>query len=432
MGSMLYILLALTVLVAFFILMIFVPGNLNRVYIKYILLAYPLLAIDLLPSIISANIFCFTTIIFLIFFYKQNSLERSNKKSLYYFLFILLSVIVLGGLINAENLTLTSIAYLIEYLSIFIFSCVLVGECEADRKFVYQLVNCLKITLFVSLLFMIGQVFIGPSFTIAKSPNINVLSGISIRYTSFFQDPQKYGQFLSACSFFFLIKTSDSRTRQFLNYCLLFFSILAIFMTGGRGALGGWLVAILFLILLGNAKYRLVLFFSIALLAIVAYNYSNSFAIFQRGADLTESYNFRYAIWQDAFHIFLDNPIWGIGIGNYANYVSVHNPDQYWIDDNVITFFDHPESGYLKLLTEYGAIGFLVILLIILIPLYKGITLYFKSQRSLQLILTASVLTWLVGFYTVYSLGDIRILILIATIIGLMIADYKLTTNEVV
>ena len=429
---MLYILLALTVLVAFFILMIFVPGNLNRVYIKYILLAYPLLAIDLLPSIISANIFCFTTIIFLIFFYKQNSLERSNKKSLYYFLFILLSVIVLGGLINAENLTLTSIAYLIEYLSIFIFSCVLVGECEADRKFVYQLVNCLKITLFVSLLFMIGQVFIGPSFTIAKSPNINVLSGISIRYTSFFQDPQKYGQFLSACSFFFLIKTSDSRTRQFLNYCLLFFSILAIFMTGGRGALGGWLVAILFLILLGNAKYRLVLFFSIALLAIVAYNYSNSFAIFQRGADLTESYNFRYAIWQDAFHIFLDNPIWGIGIGNYANYVSVHNPDQYWIDDNVITFFDHPESGYLKLLTEYGAIGFLVILLIILIPLYKGITLYFKSQRSLQLILTASVLTWLVGFYTVYSLGDIRILILIATIIGLMIADYKLTTNEVV
>ena len=432
MGSMLYILLALTVLVAFFILMIFVPGNLNRVYIKYILLAYPLLAIDLLPSIISANIFCFTTIIFLIFFYKQNSLERSNKKSLYYFLFILLSVIVVGGLINAENLTLTSIAYLIEYLSIFIFSCVLVGECEADRKFVYQLVNCLKITLFVSLLFMIGQVFIGPSFTIAKSPNINVLSGISIRYTSFFQDPQKYGQFLSACSFFFLIKTSDSRTRQFLNYCLLFFSILAIFMTGGRGALGGWLVAILFLILLGNAKYRLVLFFSIALLAIVAYNYSNSFAIFQRGADLTESYNFRYAIWQDAFHIFLDNPIWGIGIGNYANYVSVHNPDQYWIDDNVITFFDHPESGYLKLLTEYGAIGFLVILLIILIPLYKGITLYFKSQRSLQLILTASILTWLVGFYTVYSLGDIRILILIATIIGLMIADYKLTTNEVV
>ncbi len=429
---MLYILLALTVLVAFFILMIFVPGNLNRVYIKYILLAYPLLAIDLLPSIISANIFCFTTIIFLIFFYKQNSLERSNKKSLYYFLFILLSVIVVGGLINAENLTLTSIAYLIEYLSIFIFSCVLVGECEADRKFVYQLVNCLKITLFVSLLFMIGQVFIGPSFTIAKSPNINVLSGISIRYTSFFQDPQKYGQFLSACSFFFLIKTSDSRTRQFLNYCLLFFSILAIFMTGGRGALGGWLVAILFLILLGNAKNRLVLFFSIALLAIVAYNYSNSFAIFQRGADLTESYNFRYAIWQDAIHIFFDNPIWGIGIGNYANYVSVHNPDQYWIDDNVITFFDHPESGYLKLLTEYGAIGFLVILLIILIPLYKGITLYFKSQRSLQLILTASVLTWLVGFYTVYSLGDIRILILIATIIGLMIADYKLTTNEVV
>jgi O-antigen ligase len=432
MGSMLYILLALAVLSAFFILMIFIAGNPNRIYLKYILLAYPLLAIDLLPSMLSTNIFCFTTIVFLIFFYKRPALVSSKTKSTYPIFFILLSIIVAGGLINAESLTLASATYLMEYTSIFIFARILIDECTADRKFIYQVIDCLKITLFISLSFMLGQIILGPSFTIAKSPNINVLSGLNIRYTSFFQDPQKYGQFLSACSFFFFIKTSDSKFGQVVNYSLLILSVLSIFLTGGRAALGGWLAAILFLLFLGNAKYRAVLFLSVSLLAIVAFNFSNSFAIFQRGADLAESYNFRYTIWQDAFRIFSDNPIWGIGIGNYANYVSIHNPDQYWIDDNVITFFDHPESGYLKLLTEYGAFGFLIILLMIIVPLFKGVLLYFKADRNLHLLLSASLITWLVGFYTVYSFGDIRILILISTIIGLMIADYKLTTDEVV
>lgn len=432
MGSLLYILLALFVLSVFFFLMMFVPGNLNRLYVKYILLAFPLVAIDLLPSIMNINIFSFTTIIFLTFFYKRSSVNSQSKKSVYRIFFICLSVVVAGGLIHAESLTLTSLTYLMEYTSIFIFSRILIEECTADRKFIFQVVDCLKVTLFVSLLFMVGQIIIGPSFTIAKSPNINVLSGANIRYTSFFQDPQKYGQFLSACSFLFLINADSTKNRQVLNYSLLFFSVLSIFLTGGRGALAGWLLATLFLSLFGSAKFRIAFLFSLLTLGIVAYNYSNSFAIFQRGSNLTDSYNFRYAIWEDAFRIFIDNPIWGIGIGNYANYVSVHNPDQYWINDNVITFFDHPESGYLKLLTEYGIFGFAVILFMIIVPLYKGILLYFKTRQTLHLLLTASLLTWLVGFYSVYSLGDIRILILVATLIGLMIADYKITTNEVV
>ncbi|MFN5423165.1 MAG: O-antigen ligase family protein [bacterium] len=431
MGSLFYILIALAALATFFILMILVPGNLNKLYIKYILLVYPLMAIDLMPSVLSTNIFSFTTIIFLLVFYKRARLSANDKKSIYRLFFIVLSVVVAAGLILAESLTLTSVTYLMEYTSIFIFSRVLIDECLVDRKFVHEAVNCLKITLFVSLLFMCGQLMFGPSFTIAKSPNINVLSGMHIRYTSFFQDPQKFGQFLSACSFLFLIKSSTEKKWDMINYVLLFLSLVSIFLTGGRGALAGWLLGILFLSFFGEAKFRLAVLLSIIVLGIVAYNYSTSFAIFQRGTDIVDSYNFRYAIWEDAFKIFYDNPFWGIGIGNYANYVSVHNPDQYWINDNVITFFDHPESGYLKLLTEFGVLGFIVILLMIFTPLYKGVILYFKTHRSFHLLLAASLTTWLVGFYTVYSLGDIRILILVATLLSLMIADYKLTTNEV-
>lgn len=432
MGSLFYILIALTALAAFFILMILVPGNPNKLYVQYILLVYPLMAIDLMSSVLSTNIFSFTTLIFLLLFYKRAPLFENDKKSIYRVFFIALSVVVGAGLILAESLTSTSVTYLMEYISIFIFSRVLIDECLIDRKFIHTAINCLKVTLFVSLVFMCGQLIVGPSFTIAKSPNINVLSGIHVRYTSFFQDPQKYGQFLGACSFLFLIKSSEERKWDFINYALLILSVLSIFLTGGRGALGGWLLGVFLLIFLGNARYRIPVILALIVLGTVVYNYSSSFAMFQRGTSLADSYEFRYAIWKDAIKIFTDNPFWGVGIGNYANYVSVHNPDQYWISDNVITFFDHPESGYLKLLTEFGGIGFAVILLMIFTPLYKGILLYFKTYRSFHLLLSASLITWLVGFYTVYSLGDIRILILVASLLSLMIADYKLTTNEVV
>ena len=427
---MFYILIALAALCTFFVLMIFVAGNSNKVYIKYILLVYPLMAIDLMPSALSINIFSFTTVMFFILFYKRAPLSEIYLNGIFHIFFFALYFVVEGVLVFSESLTLTSFTYIIDYASIFIFSKVLVDECLNDQKFIYQVVNCLKVTFFVSLLFMCGQLIMGPSFTIAKSQNINVLSGTHIRYPSFFQDPQKYGQFLSTCSFLFLIRSSEERRWDMINYILLFISVVAIFLTGGRSAFGGWLLGFLLLILLGKSKYRIPAILSLIALGTVVYNFSNSFAMFQRGTNLVDSYEFRYAIWEDAIKIFWDNPFLGIGIGNYANYVSLHNPDQYWVSENVITFFDHPESGYLKLLTEFGAFGFIFILFIIFIPLYKGIALYFKTDRSFHLLLSASFITWLIGFYTVYSLGDIRIFILVGTLLSLMIADYKLTTNE--
>jgi O-antigen ligase len=140
---------------------------------------------------------------------------------------------------------------------------------------------------------------------------------------------------------------------------------------------------------------------------------------------LSEAYEFRYAIWQDAYAIFLDHPFFGIGLGNYANYVAVHNPDQYWISDNEVTPFDHPESGYLKLLTEFGLIGFAIVMFLLLKPVYVGLKTYFKTRDLSLVALASSIFTWLVGFYTVYSFGDIRIKILIVSIICMLIATSK-------
>jgi len=421
------ILMGLAFLVASFFLytMFFTRENRERAYLKYVFLAYPFIGIDILPSILSTTLFVFITAVFCFFFYQYRSLQSSNS-SPYYRLFLLLLVIVGIGLWLAEDLSNDSTTDFIQLLAIFFFAKVLIDELYRDASFRTTVLQSMKITLLFSFIFLACQFILGPAFSIAKSQNINVAGGIAIRYPSFFQDPQKYAQYLSASSLLMLLipgKTASKTSDMGLLLCAI--SMIALLFTGGRAGLGGWLVGLMVVLIFGNAQYRAAIVVVSLLVSFFIYNYSEAIPIFKRDA-LEDAYAFRYAIWQDAFDIFLAHPIFGIGLGNYANYVSVHNPDQFWINDNDITFFDHPESGYLKLLTEFGFIGFLLVLLFVLLPMYNGMKTYLRTKDFSLMVMVAALCTWLVGFYTVYSFGDVRIKILVVSIVCMLIAS----TNE--
>ncbi len=424
MTSTIIMFLALAVLMLFFYAMLFTKEDNNKSYLKFIFIAYPFLGIDLLPSIISTTLFVFITLIFLIFFHKRNPTKHTGSFPYFYlFLFLLLSIGV--GLFLSPDLSKDTITDFVQLLAVFFFAKVLIDEFLLDLGFRTTILHCMKITLMFSFIFLVFQFIFGPSFSFAKSQNINVAGGISIRYPSFFQDPQKYAQYLSASSMLMLLLPGNfkGKTSQF-GLILCGISVIALLFTGGRAALGGWLIGLLIVIVLGNAQYRAAIVSVVILVSLFIYNFSDAIPIFKRD-DLGEAYAFRYAIWQDAFAIFQDHPFFGIGLGNYANYVSVHNPDQYWISDNEITLYDHPESGYLKLLTEFGIVGFLAAMFFILKPIFEGIAMYFKTKDLSLLILVSSITTWMIGFYTVYSFGDIRIKLLIVSIVCMLIASSK-------
>jgi len=424
MTSTIIMFLAVAVLMLFFYAMLFIKEDNNKSYIKFVFIAYPFLGIDLLPSVISTTLFVFITYAFFLFFYKRSPIKHAGSPSyLLLFLFLLSSIGI--GLFLSPDLSKDTMTDFVQLLAVFFFAKVLIDEVQLDVSFRTSIFNCMKITLIFSFLFLALQFIIGPSFSFAKTQNINVAGGMSIRYPSFFQDPQKYAQYLSASSFLMLLLPGkmNGKTSQ-LGLLLCALSMIALLFTGGRAGLGGWLIGLLIVIVLGNAQYRMAIISVAILVSIFIYNFSDTIPIFNR-ADLADSYEFRYAIWQDAFAIFLDHPFFGIGMGNYANYVSMHNPDQYWISDNDVTFFDHPESGYLKLLTEFGLIGFLAVMFFIIKPIYTGVVLYFKTKDLSLLILVSALFTWLIGFYTVYSFGDIRIKILIISIVCMLIASSK-------
>lgn len=424
MPNIFYYLIAFFVLSAFITLMLFTRGDKNKLYIKYIIFLYPLIALDYFPSTISPNLFDYLTIIYLLIFYRYKKISVENGV-IYFRIFSLLTIIAVLGIFFADSYSYLTKTAILQYFTVFCYAKLLVDECISDSSFIFSVVNFLKVPLIISFIFLIIQLIIGPGFSFERSQNHNVISGLSTRFPGFFQDPQKYAQFLSVSSLLLLIKKSNIKSINLLDILLFIASIVAMMYTGGRAGFGGWLIGILILILFGSVQYKATILVAGSILFSILYNYAEIFPMFNRVVSLSEDYDFRYAIWQDAFNIYLDHPFLGIGIGNYSHYVSLHNPDQFWWADNAYAYFDHPESGYLKFLTEFGTIGFIAVFSMILLPVYFSYHVFKKTRSFNILILVAALVSWMISFYTLYSLDDNRIKILIVTIICFLITSYK-------
>ena len=415
--------LVLLVFSLFIFQMLFTKSDKNKGFILFIIFTLPFLSIDIFPYFGNITTFECLTFLFYLFFYKSKNVEVPNG-GLYFFLFISLILVSIIGAFNAATLTNETSIAIIQYSCIFAFAKIVVSECFGNIEFYHSVINALKVTLVFSLFFLLCQFIFGVNFSLEKSLNSNVLVLDVIRYPSFFQDPQKYAQFLSATSFLFLIKGKNTSHLPIVNLLFVCLSFIALLFTGGRAGLGGWCVGFLIFLIFSNNQFKIVSIIVILLLSIVVYYFSESFSMFQRSS-VGDAYDFRISIWQDALNIFNQHPFFGIGIGNYSNYVSVHNPDQFWSSDNRITYFSHPESGYLKILTEFGIVGFILVITFMLFPIFLAFN-YFRKSKDINVVLIISAFSsWLVGFYTVYSFDDSRIRIVIVILICLLITSLQ-------
>jgi O-antigen ligase len=399
--------------------MLFYRGNKNVIFVKFILLSFPFLNLQPFTNI---NDFTIITYLYFFVFYKKRNYSFSGSK-FYGILILLFSITSLLGILLAPvNYDGENTIQFINGFPIFIFIKILIDNCFEDNNFLYTAINCLKITLFASFIFLMIQIPVGVNFSLSHTLNPNITTSSGFRYPSFLSDPQVYSQFLGALSFMSLILFKERKNNIKVNYLLLSFSILAILAAGGRAGFFGWGLGLVFLIMFSNASYRIALAFASSVLYIIAINFQDKFSIFNRGTDLNDTYDFRAGIWNDAIQIYLQHPIFGIGVGNYAKYVTLHNPDQVWLVNNELISFDHPESGYLKFLTEFGTIGFIIIFSLILIPMAKAFFVYLKTKDTNIILMISALICWFVGFYSTFSFGDIRIKIMIGAILGILIA----------
>ena len=381
-------------------------------YLLFVVYFYPLV----FSPDSNYTVFQFITYVYFIYSLRNDIPLFSNSKI--YVTFYFVACIFLSAL-NSEFIG-NSLIGIIKFLPIVIYLQILITECSKNPQFIFRIVKGLRFTLVVSFAFLFLQLLLGVEFSLTLLDNPNI-SYEGIRYPGIFQDPQKHAQYLSAFSFIVLISVPGGKNLSKINYLLFAGTVLALFLTGGRAALLGLILGLCFIVLFSDVKVKFLGVIGMFLVAAVVISFSEYLIVFSRGESLQESYLIRNAIWQEAYKIFFKHPYLGIGIDNYAKYVEVHAPDQFWLVNDEKVFFDHPESGYLKFLTELGIFGFLGIFVFIIVAIIKGIRVFLFKVKDFNIIfLISALLSWFLGFYSVYSFTDTRITILIATIVGLL------------
>jgi O-antigen ligase len=406
-----------------FLVFILFGKEVKRNYLLFVLFSFPLVDLFITPvSMGGFKVFDFLTATTLILSIKKP--EGSLISSWYTVsILTLVSILILGCL--ASEFPVPSFVSLIQMVSVLAYSKILIDECVRDPKFIALTIRALKLSCMLSLVFLALQLIFGLGVTLYElNPNASKYDGL-IRYPSFFQDPQKYGQFLAVSSFLFLIDASNKNT--YIKSLAVFVIIIgALFSTGVRAAFSGLCAGLFLVFLFGNVRYRIAGIACLIAGAVIIIFYGDMFAMFNRGSNVNDTAEVRFAYWNAAIDIFKAHPLFGIGIGNYQQYVSYHAQDQVWEYFGTIEYMDHPESGYLKLLVELGFVCFLIILSFLIIPLVKATKaiLLYKDNKTILLI-TAAILSWMVAFITVYSFSDVRIFLLVTTLLCLIAASYR-------
>ncbi len=211
---------AIIVLLLYFILMFLGKTHRNTLYIGFILIAFPFMGIDLMPSMFSLRIFDFISITFLILFYKKRKKVAVNQfasRILSFSFFMLIAVFVFNTFIGRE-LNASFYVSSLQLFTVAVFAKIVFDEFVHDENLLSRIIPWFRFMLLFSLLFLLMQLFFGTAFTFSKSPNINIDGGIVTRFPAYFQDPQKYAQFLAALSFPVLrsvIKKTNIQCRAF-------------------------------------------------------------------------------------------------------------------------------------------------------------------------------------------------------------------------
>jgi hypothetical protein len=347
-----------------------------------------------------------------------------KHKTYYSFLFLNLTLIVLVGSLLSEFQN-ESLLLFFRLFPVFIYARFLILECLSHPSFYLKVIRVLKISYLISMCFLLVQLIVGVQFSFYTKLHGNAfgLGDSAIRYPSYFYDSQTYGQFLALGSFIFLyIDNEIKKNSTVINYSFFVASVFTLILVGSRSAFGGFGVGLVFLFLFAGSRFRKYGIITVILSASIYAILSPTSGIFSRTENVDEDLKIRSSIWQQAYEIAEAHPYFGIGNGNFQKHTQHYVQGLYLDDEFEYIYFDQPENGYLKILSEFGFIGFGIFLLFFLTPITKALILNLKNNFNDKIIiLAAGLVSWLVSFNSFYSLSDNRVLIMVATFLVLII-----------
>lgn len=393
----------------------------KRSYVLLVVCLFPLMELHITNEQMGLfTVFDAITYYVVLYYFKDFVLTLRYQK-VYVVLFVSLSLVLIIGALQSEFLK-SAFLNAIRYISVFFYAKLLIDACRADQLFAGLIVKCLKFVCLFSIAFLIVQMIFGLKVSFYPELNPNTQDNGMTRYPSFFFDAQVYAQFLAMTVFFFLINQPHAKSSS-MNKLLFFCVVIVIFFTGGRAGLMGLCAGMIIIFLSASNKFRLFTLLGCSLIFFAISLYPEIFVIFNRDEGVNDSLDVRSQIWKEGYQVFLNNPLWGTGIGEFQNNNVKHFNFRYYMIDNEPIYYG-TESGYLNILAECGLLAFVLIFILVFIPLITAIRGYIKKEINYNIFfIVASVFAWLTAFSTSNTLDDKRIVILLGTLLSLLVAS---------
>lgn len=313
------------------------------------------------------------------FFWILLQLFREKKMQINYsawFLFTLLfSLYFVVGIFWANTFTLSflGISKLILFYTLFLFICSLLNR---DDTLFFILIKGIILAFLLSLITFSQQLFQLNEFTYTSIYSLTGISGHKNLYSSFIY-------LTTIGSFIGLQYFKTQKKWRLLIVVTLILQIFTILILRTRAVWLGFVISV-FIYFIFNLlkKIRInpskiwlhsILLSSIATV-LIAYLFPEILkwyiSIQQQSLNIAEvtdlgTFSERVKVWIKTFEIFKENPIWGVGNGNWKiDIVKYSLPEIYKVQDlNVI--FQRPHNVYLRILSENGIIGLFLFMYLI-------------------------------------------------------------------
>lgn len=171
-----------------------------------------------------------------------------------------------------------------------------------------------------------------------------------------------------------------SKPILIITYVAFCAGVVSTLMSGSRGALIGFLVLFILSIiyykdLFSSLKYKIALLLFIAFVVFVGIatnQYERFYMIYANLSNCgvhndisTNSLCLRLNVWGEAWYIFYNHPLLGIGINSW--HVFIANPNNIVVNKGIMELF-HAHSDFMRILALMGGIGFVLFLGMLVMP----------------------------------------------------------------
>jgi oligosaccharide repeat unit polymerase len=191
-----------------------------------------------------------------------------------------------------------------------------------------------------------------------------------------------------------LFKLDVLKQYKIILFVMYVISIIALFLTGSRGYYISGFITYFLIFSFYYYKTRsvkilvgFILTFFVIISGIFLTNVSLQERIQKTSLTADESITTRFELYHVALLIFKDHPIFGVGPSNGGRQFKY-----FQIASEKLTEYGHLHSIYLNILADFGIIGFILFILII-ICLFRRLIQVYKEQNSLLAL--ALIFSWI-------------------------------------